>query len=154
MQTYHRHLPEQAVDIREFKVTGLTSVMGITVGVAFMSILLVTAATFGFFQLAAWESYYHIMLGAALLSVLTSLLFTHNTSPSPFDHDRLDEGKATPYEISSIISKAERHTIDSKAYKTRALTIADFCEHGGGDPTSLAIAFLSTAQTPKQECDV
>lgn len=140
MQTYHRHLPEQAVDISEFKVTGLASVMGITVGVAFMSILLVTAATFGFFQLAAWESYHHLMLGAALLSVLVSLLITRNTSPSPFDHGRLDEGKATPYEISSIISKAERHTIDSKAYKARRLTIVDFCDEAGLDPTSLAIA--------------
>ena len=140
MQAYHQHLPEQAVDIREFKVTGLASVMGITVGVGFMSILLVTAATFGFFQLSAWESYYHLMLGAALLSVLISLLVTQNTSPSPFEHERLDEGKATPYEISSIISKAERHTIDSRAYKARGLTIADFCEHAGLDPTSLAIA--------------
>jgi AraC-like DNA-binding protein len=140
MQTYHRHLPEQAVDISEFKIKSLTSVMGITVGVAFMSILLVTAATFGFFQLAAWESYYHLMLGAALLSVLASMLFARNTSPSPFDYERLDEGKATPYEISSIISKAERHTIDSKAYKARGLTIGDFCEAAGLDPTSLAIA--------------
>lgn len=140
MQTYHRHLPEQAVDIGEFKVTGLASVMGITVGIAFMSILLVTAATFGFFQLAAWESYYHLMLGAALLSILVSLLFARNTSPSPFDHERLDEGKATPYEMSSIISKAERHTIDSKAYKARRLTIARFCDEAGLDATTLAIA--------------
>lgn len=140
IQSYHRHLPEQAVDIREFKIARLAGFMGMLVGIAFMSILLVTAATFGFFRLAGWESYHHLMLGTGLLIVLTSLLFVKNTSPSPFEHERLEEGKATPYEISSIISKAERHTIDSKAYKERGLTIAEFCRSADLDPTSLAIA--------------
>ena len=117
--------------------------MGSMVGVAFMSILLVTAATFGF-PISFWESLHHLMIGCALLVVLFSLTFIRRTAPSPLDYERLDEGKATPYEISSIISKAERYTIESKAYKTRFLTLGEFCQGADIDPTSLAIALQLT----------
>jgi AraC-like DNA-binding protein len=140
IQMYHRHLPEQAVDIKNLKMPKLAGVMGSLVGVAFMSILLVTAATFGFFPVPFWESFHHLMLGTAILIVLFSLTFIRRTSPSPLDYERLDEGKATPYEISSIISKAERYTLESKAYKTRFLTLSAFCKGADIDPTSLALA--------------
>ena len=144
IQMYHRHLPEQAVDIKSLKMPRLAGVMGSMVGVAFMSILLVTAATFGFFTVSFWESLHHLMIGCALLVVLFSLTFIRRTAPSPLDYERLDEGKATPYEISSIISKAERYTIESKAYKTRFLTLGEFCQGADIDPTSLAIALQLT----------
>ena len=74
----------------------LAGVMGSLVGVAFMSILLVTAATFGFFPVPFWEGFHHLMIGTAILIVLFSLTFIRRTSPSPLDYERLDEGKATP----------------------------------------------------------
>ena len=141
---YHRHLPEQAVDIKNLKMPRLAGVMGSLVGVAFMSILLVTAATFGFFPVPFWEGFHHLMIGTAILVVLFSLTFIRRTSPSPLDYERLDEGKATPYEISSIISKAERYTIESKAYMVRFLTLSEFCEGADIDPTSLALALQLT----------
>lgn len=144
IQMYHRHLPEQAVDIKNLKMPKLAGVMGSLVGVAFMSILLVTAATFGFFPVPFWESFHHLMIGCALLVVLFSLTFIRRTAPSPLNYERLDEGKATPYEISSIISKAERYTIESKAYKTRFLTLSEFCKGADIDPTSFAIALQLT----------
>jgi len=144
IQMYHRHLPEHAVDIKKLKMPRLAGVMGSLVGVAFMSILLVTAATFGFFPIPFWEGFHHLMLGTAILVVLLSLTFIRRTSPSPLDYERLDKGKATPYEISSIISKAERYTIESKAYKTRFLTLSEFCEGADIDPTSFAIALQLT----------
>ncbi|MCZ8529402.1 helix-turn-helix domain-containing protein [Alteromonas sp. PRIM-21] len=144
IQMYHRHLPEQAVDIKNLKMPKLAGVMGSLVGVAFMSILLVTAATFGFFPVPFWESFHHLMIGCALLVVLFSLTFIRRTAPSPLNYERLDEGKATPYEISNIISKAERYTIESKAYKTRFLTLSEFCKGADIDPTSLAIALQLT----------
>ncbi len=144
IQMYHRHLPEQAVDIKNLKMPRLAGVMGSLVGVAFMSILLVTAATFGFFPVPFWESFHHLMLGSAILIVLLSLTFTRRTSPSPLDYARLDEGKATPYEISHVISKAERYTIGSKAYKKRFLTLTEFCAGADIDPTSLAQALQLT----------
>ncbi|WP_394224291.1 DNA mismatch repair protein [Alteromonas gracilis] len=144
IQMYHRHLPEQAVDIKKLKMPRLAGVMGSLVGVAFMSILLVTAATFGFFPVPFWEGFHHLMLGTAILVVLFSLTTIRTTSPSPLDYELLDKGKATPYEISSIISKAERYTIESKAYKTRYLTLSEFCKGADIDPTSLAIALQLT----------
>jgi AraC-like DNA-binding protein len=72
------------------------------------------------------------------------LTFIRRTAPSPLNYERLDEGKATPYEISSIISKAERYTIESKAYKTRFLTLSEFCKGADIDPTSFAIALQLT----------
>ena len=144
IQMYHRHLPEQAVDIKNLKMPRLAGVMGSLVGVAFMSILLVTAATFGFFPVPFWEGFHHLMIGTAILIVLFSLTFIRRTSPSPLDYERLDEGKATPYEISSIISKAERYTIESKAYNVRFLTLSEFCKGADIDPTSLALALQLT----------
>ncbi|KHT56847.1 DNA mismatch repair protein [Alteromonas macleodii] len=144
IQMYHRHLPEQAVDIKNLKMPRLAGVMGSLVGVAFMSILLVTAATFGFFPVPFWEGFHHLMIGTAILIVLFSLTFIRRTSPSPLDYERLDEGKATPYEISNIISKAERYTIESKAYKVRFLTLSEFCKGADIDPTSLALALQLT----------
>ena len=144
IQMYHRHLPEQAVDIKNLKMPRLAAVMGGLVGVAFMSILLVTAATFGFFPVPFWEAFHHLMIGAAILIVLFSLTFVRRTSPSPLDYERLDDGKVTPYEISSIISKAERYTIESKAYKVRFLTLIEFCKGADIDPTSLALALQLT----------
>ena len=80
IQMYHRHLPEQAVDIKNLKMPKLAGVMGSLVGVAFMSILLVTAATFGFFPVPFWESFHHLMIGCALLVVLFSLTFHPSNS--------------------------------------------------------------------------
>ena len=140
IQMYHRHLPEQAVDIKGLRMPRLAGVLGSVVGVAFMSILLVTAATFGFLKIPFWESFHHLMLGSALLAVLFSLTFVRNSLPSPIDYERLDSGKATPYEISHTVSKAERYTIESKVYKTRFITLSEFCEGADIDPTSLALA--------------
>lgn len=140
IQLYHRHLPEQAVDIKKLKAPRLAGVMGSLVGVAFMSILLVTAATFGFLSVPFWESFHHLMLGGAILVVLFSLTFVRRTSPSPLDYERLDAEKSNPYEISNLISKAERYTIESKVYKERFVTIAQFCQGADMDPTALALA--------------
>jgi AraC-like DNA-binding protein len=144
IQLYHRHLPEHAVDIKRLKTPRLAGVMGSLVGIAFMSILLVTAATFGFLSVPFWESFHHFMLGGAILFVLFSLTFVRRTAPSPLDHVRLESDKATPYEISSIISRAERYTIESKIYKKRFVTIETFCEGADLDPTSLALALRLT----------
>ncbi len=145
---YHRFLPNQAVDIKNLRISRLARAMGCLVGVAFMSILLVTAATFGFLPVTFWESFHHLMLSVALLVVLLSLTFVRRTSPSPLDYERLDIGKIKPSEISSILSKAERYTIESKAYKKRFLTIEAFCSGAEIDPTSFALALqLSEKKT-------
>lgn len=144
IQMYHRYLPAQSVDYKNLRMPRLAGVMGSLVGVAFMSILLVTAATFGFLTVPFWESFHHLMLGVALLIVLVSLTFVRRTSPSPLEYERLEQGKPTPYEISSIISKAQRYTLESKAHKQRFLTLHDFCQGAGLDPTALAQALQLT----------
>lgn len=144
IQMYHRYLPQQAVDISRLKMPKLAGVMGGLVGLAFFSILLVTAATFGFLPVPFWESGHHLMLGTGLLLVLFSLTFVRRTSPSPLDYQRLDLEKASPYETSSIISKAERYAVQSKAFTKSFLTIDQFCRNAGLDPTSLALALQVT----------
>ncbi|MCQ8849869.1 DNA mismatch repair protein [Alteromonas stellipolaris] len=140
IQMYHRHLPEQAVDVQEFRVPRLASVMANTVVVAFASILLVTAATFGFFIVPYWESLHHMALGVSLLVVLFSLTFPRVTSPSPLDYERLDEGAVKPAEVRAVIGEAKRTMIDGKNYKKLGLTLKDFSDEAGVDPTTLAIA--------------
>lgn len=140
IQKYHRHLPEQVADVRRYQIPRLAGIMGSTVGVAFMCILLVTAATFGFFTIPFWESLYHISLGSVLLIVLLSLTYPRTTSPSPLDYQRLDEGGAKPTEMRAIIEQAELTMKKEKCYKTLGLTLKHFCELASVDPTSLAIA--------------
>ncbi|MDO6565778.1 DNA mismatch repair protein [Alteromonas sp. 1_MG-2023] len=140
IQMYHRNLPEQVADVQEFRVPRLASVMANTVVVAFASILLVTAATFGFFIVPFWESLHHMALGVSLLVVLFGLTFPRVTSPSPLHYERLDEGAAKPAEMRAVIGQAKRAMIDGKNYKKIGLTLKDFSDEAGVDPTTLAIA--------------
>ena len=140
IQHYHRYLPLQAVDTKPLKVPRLAAVMGSVVGIAFVSILLVTAVMFGFLKVPFWESFHHLMLGASLVLVLFSLTFVRSTLPSPIDYAQLDHGKASPYEISSMMSKAERYVATSKAFKKPFLTLQSFCEGAQLEPTLFAIA--------------
>lgn len=140
IQKYHRHLPEQVADVKRYQIPRLAGIMGSTVGVAFMCILLVSAATFGFFTIPFWESLYHVSLGSVLLFVLLSLTHPRKTSPSPLNYRRLDEGIAKPAEMRAVIEQAERTMKEEKCYKTLGLTLKNFSEVASVDPTSLAIA--------------
>ncbi|AIF97744.1 helix-turn-helix domain-containing protein [Alteromonas australica] len=140
VQMYHHHLPEQVVDVREFRIKGVTGASGATVGVAFTSILMVTAATFGFFALPFWQSLHHVIIGLSLLAILYALTRQVSTSPSPLDYQRLDIGEAKPAEMREVISRAERAVIKTKAYKQLGLTLKSFSHDAGVDPTTLAIA--------------
>lgn len=137
---YHRHLPEQVVDVQEFRVAKLAGVMAFTVGVAFFSILLVTAAMFGFFELPVWESLHHVILGLPLLLCLLLLSFKRTTSPSPLDYERLEHLDIKPAQMREVITLAEQAMIDQKAYKEIGLTLASFCRKANIDPTTLAMA--------------
>ena len=140
IQHYHRYLPLQAVDIKPLKAPRLAAVIGSLVGIAFVSILLITAVMFGFLKVLYWESLHHMMIGASLVTVLCSLTFIRNTLPSPIDYKRLDEEKASPYEISSMMSKAARYVTASQAFRKRGLTLEAFCAGAKLEPTQFAIA--------------
>lgn len=140
LQMYHRYLSYQVVDPHDFRIRKVTGIMGSTVGVAFMGILLVTAATFGFFSIPYWQSLYHFILGLPLLVALFCLTKPLKTSPSPLDYQRLNAGGLTSAEMCAAIARAERTMIDSKAYKQLGLTLTDFCGRAELDVTSLALA--------------
>ena len=140
IQLYHRYLPEQAVDVKRYRIPWLVGIMGSTVGITFISILLVTAAMFGFFSIPYWESLYHSILGVFFLLILFSLTYPRVTSPSPLNYQRLNEGGIKPTEMRAVIEQAERVMIDDKSYKILGLTLKKFCEDAGLDPTSLAVA--------------
>lgn len=140
LQMYHHHLPEQVVDPQDFRIRRLTGVTGSTVGIAFMSILLVTAVTFGFFSIPYWQSLHHFIIGLPLLATLFCLTKPAQTSPSPLNYQRLDKGGLSSTEMCAAIARAERAIIDTKAYKQLGLTLKDFSEQAGVDATTLALA--------------
>ncbi len=140
LHVYHRHLPEQVVDVREFRISRLAGIMAFTVSVAFSSILLVTAAMFGFFDLPVWETLHHVILGVPLLLCLLLLSFKRTTSPSPLNYERLEHLDIKPAQMREVISLAEQAMIEQKAYKEIGLTLATFCQRANIDATTLAMA--------------
>lgn len=140
IQRYHRHLPTQAVDVKKFRIPVLSNIVGSTVAVGFISILLVTAAGFGFLNLPYWEKLLHFVVGLMLLILLYGLTARRTTSPSPIDYKRFDKGAEPPAVMREIIETAEKSMIEQKAYKVLGLTLNTFCKSAKIDPTALAIA--------------
>ncbi|MBU3021134.1 AraC family transcriptional regulator [Aestuariibacter sp. A3R04] len=140
VQNYHRHLPCQVVEVQEYRLRWVGGAMGITVGLSFCCILLMTAGAFGFFNIVFWQSLYTVLFAVAMLQVLIALVRPQNVSPSPLDYVRLDELKAEPGVMREVLMRAERTMIEKKAYKIPALTLKHFARDCGVDPTILIIA--------------
>jgi AraC-like DNA-binding protein len=140
LHIYHHYLSCQVVEPQDFRIRKITSIMGSTVGVAFVAILLVTAVTFGFFYLPFWQPLFHFILALPLLAALLYLTKPRKTSPSPLDYQRLNAGGLSSAEMCATIARAERTMIDSKAYKRLGLTLTEFCEQAAINATNLALA--------------
>lgn len=140
IQQYHRYLSEQVVDIQQFKIRRLSGVAGTCVGVAFASILLVTAATFGFFAVDFWQSLQHMLMALITLLLLAGLTTPRDTSPSPLDYERLEACSAQQQEMRDALYEAEQVIIEKKLYKKLGLTLKQFCAQANLDPTLLAIS--------------
>ncbi|RDV27951.1 AraC family transcriptional regulator [Alteromonas aestuariivivens] len=140
VQNYHGHLAEQVVDPQQYRARGLSGVLGTLVAVAFASILVVTAATFGFLNIPFWQSLFHLLFAMAFLIALVALVQIRNTSPSPLDYLRLHDLQADQNAMQRALSLADKAVIELKLYKKVGLTIREFCRSSDIDPTTLAIA--------------
>lgn len=140
VQHYHQRLPEQVVDVGQYKIRRLAGVMGATVGFAFTSILLVCAAGFGFFIIPFWLSLFHLVMATACLFVIGALVTPRITSPSPLDYDRLEACNEPQAAMRDALVRAEQTLIQTKGYKQLGLTLAAFCRDANLDPTLLAVA--------------
>ncbi|WP_414829697.1 DNA mismatch repair protein [Alteromonas sp. H39] len=140
IQHYHRYLGEQVVDTGQYRIRRLSGVAGTCVGAGFASILLVTAATFGFFPVDFWQSLQHMLMALVILLLLAGLTTPRQTSPSPLDYERLEAGAAPEPEMLDALQRAEQLIIDEKLYKKLGLTLKQFCVHARTDPTLLAIS--------------
>lgn len=147
LQNYHRYLPEQVVDTAIYRIRWLTGANATVVGLSFVAILLVTAATFGFFAVPFWLSAFHVGVNLVMLFMLGLMVADRQTSPSPLDHDRLQSNKGDISMLRAIATQAEQVVIDQKAYKTVGLRIEDFARMvGDTDPTTLALALHLQSQ--------
>ncbi|MEG3766567.1 DNA mismatch repair protein [Alteromonas sp. 14N.309.X.WAT.G.H12] len=140
VQNYHRHLSSQVAELAHFKVRWVGGASGICVGCAFCCILLVTAATFGFFNVDFWQSLINLLLAIAMLLVLLALIRPQHTSPSPLDYYRLDELNAEHCVMREALTRAEASMVDSEAFKTPRLTLKAFAKECKVEPTTLIIA--------------
>ncbi len=140
VQQYHHYLNHQVVDTHRYRIRGLTSAAGLSVGLAFVSVLVVTAATFGFFPLSQWQSLNHLVMAGASLAVLFGLTAAHVTSPSPLDYTVLEDSDADVHAMRSALAKADRTIIQDKLYKRLGLTLQQVCQAAGVAPTTLAVA--------------
>ncbi|MEW9798451.1 DNA mismatch repair protein [Alteromonas sp. CYL-A6] len=139
VQRYHHYLPEQVADTATFRIKKLGGVAGMTVGLAFASILLVSAAAFGFLQITFWQSLYHLLMALVCLFMLAVLIMPQRTSPCPVDYQRLEACAESQAEMRNALAKAEQAVIHTKAYKHKGQTLCAFCRDNELDPTLLAI---------------
>lgn len=140
VQNYHRHLSSQVAELAYFKARWVGGALGICVASAFCCILLVTAGTFGFFDVDFWQSLINLLLAIALLLVLMALIRPQHTSPSPLDYHRLDELKSEHSVMREALARAEASMVDSEAFKTPQLTLKAFAKECNVEPTTLIIA--------------
>lgn len=140
IQNYHRHLSCQVVDVREYKVRWLGGAMGITVGLGFCCVLLVTAGAFGFFNITFWQSLFNVLFAIAMLQTFIAVIRPQHTSPSPLNYRRLDELKAQQCVMREALVKAEQAMSSMEAYKTPGLQLKAFAKDCDADPTTLIIA--------------
>ncbi|MBU2977534.1 DNA mismatch repair protein [Alteromonas sp. C1M14] len=140
VQNYHRYLSSQVAEIARFKVRWVGGSIGICVGSAFCCILLVTAGTFGFFNVIFWQSLINLLQAIAMLLVLLALIRPQHTSPSPLDYYRLDELKAEQSVMREALARAQATMVSSEAYKTPGLTLKTFAKECKVEPTTLTIA--------------
>lgn len=146
IQHYHRYLSEQVVDISQYRIRRLSGVAGTCVGVSFASILLVTAATFGFFPVDFWQTLQHMLMALIALLLLAGLTTPRETSPCPLEYERLEACSAQQQEMRDALQLAEQVIIDKKLYKKLGLTIKQLCGYTGTDPTLLAISLRMLRQ--------
>ena len=140
IQNYHRYLSSQVADVREFRVQWLGGAMGVTVGLAFCCILLVTAGAFGFFDIHFWQSLFNLLFAIALLQTFIAVIRPQHTSPSPLDYHRLDDLKAEQCIMREALVKAEQTMTDTEAFKSPGLQLKAFAGQCHVDPTTLVIA--------------
>ncbi|MCU7553000.1 DNA mismatch repair protein [Alteromonas sp. ASW11-19] len=140
VQQYHHYLNHQVVDTHRYRIRGLTTAAGLSVGLAFVSILVVTAAAFGFLPLANWQTLNHLVMAGGSIGVLFSLTASHVSSPSPLDYTVLEASEADQHAMRAALAKAERTIIEDKLYKPLGLTLRQFCQAADVDPTMLAVA--------------
>ena len=140
IQNYHRYLPSQAVDIRAFRVKWLGGAIGITVGIAFCCIMLVTAGAFGFFKIDFWQSLYNVLFAIAQLQLSVAAIRPQHTSPSPLDYHRLDALKEEQSIMREAVAKAVSTMAASEAYKQPELRLSAFARDCKVDPTTLVVA--------------
>lgn len=139
LQVYHRYLPEQVVDIDQFKLKGMAGVMATTVGIGFICIVVVSFVAFGILPFEHWQTLFHLCFATMTLLVLMYCLDTKRSSPSPINYQRLENTVLGSEAMKAILQRAERAVIEHKAYKKVGLRMIDFAAMANVEPTELAI---------------
>lgn len=140
VQKYHKHLPNQVAVPSQYRLRWLAGALGATVGLAMIGILLVTAVTFGFLHILAWQTGLDLAIAAVMLTILFLLTIPQRTSPSILDYNRFDAGDASPDAMRHALAKTGRILAILPSSTRNQLTIGDVARQAKVDPTTLALA--------------
>lgn len=140
VQQYHNTLPEQVVDVGFFKLKGLTTVMGLNVGIAFVNVCMLIIVGLGIVNFTQWPAVFHLSVVISTLLILAAFVRVKRFSPSPLNPARMKELEAKEKVLQATLEQAEHAMIKLKAYKVIGLTLADFAKRANIDATTLAVA--------------
>lgn len=139
LQVYHRYLPEQVVDVDQYRLKGMGSVVATSVGVGFVCIAVVSFVAFGILPFEQWQALFHLCFAVITLFIILYCLDTKKTAPSPLDYQRLENTVLGGEAMKAILQRAEKAVIEQKAYKKVGLRLTDFAQLANVEPTELAI---------------
>lgn len=144
LQQYHFELPMQVVDIKQYRLKGLTGAGGFAAGMAFFLVILVVSVALGFLPVFAWVVWSHVVIALPILFMLLYLSIRQSPSPSPFNHELMARApKMTLNKAQAIISQAEAAVIANKSYKKIGLTLEEFAHQAKLEPVTLSLALLA-----------
>lgn len=139
VQKYHKHLPDQVVSPARYKLHWLAGALGTTVGLTMIGILLVTAVTFGFLHIVAWQTGLDLVVATVMLVILFLLTVPQRTSPCVLDYHVMDEATTGQDDMRRALSQAWRVISRYPAASLETLTIRDVAEKAQVDATTLAL---------------
>ena len=140
VQKYHKHLPDQVVTPARYQLHWIAGALGTTVGLTMIGILLVTAVTFGFLHIVAWQTGLDLVVAAVMLALLYLLTVPQRTSPSVLDYHVMEDAAAGQDDMRRAISRAWRVVSRYPSASLSTLTIKEVAEQAQVDATTLALA--------------
>lgn len=141
IRAYHRFLPWQAVDVRRYYCSALTTSSYGVLAMSLLSLCFLFACAAEVIRVPLWPVIFDLSIAVILLSMLCVCVLPHGVNPSPLDYKRLfSKNVMTPQRASALVSQAETVMISSKSYKEVGLTVQAFSELCNADPTELVAA--------------